>query len=415
MKHLFWFGILMLLCAAPNNCLAGSWTTGNAGNSFGSRNYKLWIPDNYTAGAPVPLVMMLHGCSQNPDDFAAGTQMNALADVHKFLVVYPEQPSSANGTNCWNWFLPEHQQRAAGEPSILAEIIAQIKNQHSVQNNRVFVAGMSAGGAMSVIMATTYPDVFSAVGVSAGLEFRAASDLASALVAQQTGGPNPDTQGQIAFAEMGAQARRMKTIVFHGSLDQTVNVVNGGQVVQQWAQTNDFIDDGQNNDSVDSTPEFTLTGTAPNGGLSYTRRIYNDAQGQPLIEYWLVDTMLHRWSGGSSAGSYTEPRGPNASLEMSRFFGIASSTTAAAVTVGGRVVSANGRGLSNVLVTVTGSDLSEPRYAVTNSFGYYRFHNIQAGEGYVFTIRAKRYSFSQSSQIHFVTAENNEINFVADN
>ncbi|HEY0427261.1 MAG TPA: PHB depolymerase family esterase [Pyrinomonadaceae bacterium] len=321
MKRFLFIAFLTSILFA-SSALAGAWEMGSVTNASGTRNYKLWIPRGVVPGKTLPLVMMLHGCQQTPDDFAAGTDMNSLADQYRFFVVYPEQPSSANSTNCWNWFLPEHQARDAGEPSILAGIVRKIQETYGIQNNRIFVAGMSAGAAMSVIMAATYPDIFSAVGVSAGLEYKAANDLTSALIAQQRGGLPPDEQGKTAFEMSGNRAHRMPTIVFHGSLDQTVNVANGAQVIQQWAQTNDFIDDGFDNNSVDAAADDILAGTAPNGGLNYTRYIYRDAQGQTLLEYWLVDTMLHRWSGGSSAGSYTEPRGPNASYEMIRFFGL---------------------------------------------------------------------------------------------
>ncbi len=303
----------------------GAWVSGsgcyptNSSNAADCRNYKLWVPASYNGSASVPLVLMLHGCTQNPDDFAAGTQMNAVADANNFLVVYPEQPSSANASQCWNWFLPNHQARGAGEPAILAQIVAQVRGAYNVDARRMFVAGLSAGAAMTVIMGATYPDLFAAIGVAAGLEYKAGTDLPSALIAQETGGPDPNQQGQLAYQAMSGYQHRMPVIVFHGTLDATVAPKNGDQVISQWAQTNDLIDDGLDNDSVDDVADQMLPGVVPNGH-TYTRYLYNDASGRVLMEKWIVDGMRHAWSGGSASGSYTDPTGPNASAEMWRFF-----------------------------------------------------------------------------------------------
>lgn len=403
-----------VLFALPVSARAGTWSSASVSNEFGSRAYKLWTPTNYQPGNPIPLILMLHGCSQNPDDFAAGTQMNLLADQYKFFAVYPEQPSSANGTSCWNWFLPEHQTRAAGEPALLAAVVAQVKNQNSVRSNRVFVAGMSAGAAMSVIMAATYPDVFAGVGASAGLEFQAANDLTSALLAQQVGGPDPNQQGQLAFAQMSSRARRMPTIVFHGSLDATVNNVNGSQIVEQWAQTNDLIDDQTDNNSVDAAADQTLTGTAnvPNG-LNFTRRIYTDANNRALLEFWLVDMMRHSWSGGSSAGSYTEPRGPSASFEMVRFFGLNATATAAAAQISGRITNRRGKGLSRVRITLSGGDLTAPLAAHTNPFGFYRFRAVPTGASYILTVDLQRHTFAENARA-VQLSEETTVDFVSE-
>ena len=313
------FTTALVLFLGPQAAQANGWVTGTACNVSGCRNYKLWVPTNYSGSTPVPLVMMLHGCTQNPDDFAAGTQMNTLADANTFLVVYPEQPSSANASNCWNWFEIAHQSRGAGEPAILALIVQQIESSYRVNPKRVYVAGMSAGAAMTVILGATYPDIFAAIGVHSGLEYKAGTDLTSGLAAQQLGGPDPNQQGGLAYLAMGKFERRMPAIVFHGTLDLTVQVVNGNQVLSQWAQTNDYIDDSVDNQSVNDTPDQTTTGTVPNG-YSYTTTFYNDARGRPLMQKWIVNDMRHAWSGGSSAGSYTDSKGPNASQIMWDFF-----------------------------------------------------------------------------------------------
>lgn len=297
----------------------GQWLTSSYTNEHGTRDYKLYVPSGYTGTRPVPLVVMLHGCTQTADDFAAGTTMNSLAESHTFLAVYPEQPPSANGSRCWNWFEPTHQVRGQGEPSLIAGITHQIKLGYRVNEHRIYVAGMSAGGAMTVLLGASYPDLFSAIGVHSGLEYQAASNVASALLAQQLGGPDPTLQGAAAYQAMSRARRRTRVIVFHGERDLTVSQINGHQVLSQWAQTLDLRDNGADDDSVDDVPERVEVGQTA-AGYTYTRSVYSDATDTVLLEKWLVKELTHAWSGGSPMGSYSNPQGPSASQELWRFF-----------------------------------------------------------------------------------------------
>ena len=261
----------------------------------GSRSYKIYVPSKY-AGQALPLVVMLHGCTQSPDDFAAGTQMNQLAEEQGFLVAYPAQSQSANASKCWNWFNAGDQQRDRGEPALIAGITRQIMGEFAVEPGRVYVAGLSAGGAAAAIMGSAYPELYAAVGVHSGLACGAAKDMPSAFAAMRQGGA----------PHRGHAARPVPTIVFHGDRDTTVNPVNGDQVIAQ-------------SKAGSSLHTSTTRGEAP-GGMAYTRTIETDDSGRPMLEQWVLHGAGHAWSGGSPAGSYTEPRGPDASREMLRFF-----------------------------------------------------------------------------------------------
>jgi poly(hydroxyalkanoate) depolymerase family esterase len=293
----------------------GGATPSDAGlvdRTYEGREVLVYVPTGVGHGTPVPLVLMLHGCTQTPADFAAGTRMDAQADAAGFIVAYPAEPSSANVEECWNWFLSADQSRGSGEPALLARIVGDLANDYSIDSRRVFAAGLSAGAAMAVVLGATYPDVFAAIGVHSGLEYAAATDASSALSVSANGGPDPKAQGDAAFSAMGAQARAVPVIVFHGDADSVVNVINGQQVASQWAETDDRA-------GAAVGQPATATGSA--GGRSFTQTLYSS--GSPaaaLLELYVVHGLGHAWSGGSSAGSFTDPSGPDASEMMWQFF-----------------------------------------------------------------------------------------------
>lgn len=310
---------LTLVVVAPEVQAVGTFTNVTAPDG---RVYKLYVPSGYTAGTPLPLVVMLHGGTQDPDQFAAGTEMNTYAEQNNFIVAYPNQPTTANSGKFWNWFLTTNQVRNSGEPKSIVGVVNQVKGNYTIDENRIYVAGLSAGGAMAVIMGATYPDIFAAIGVASGLEYKAAESESAAWTAMSNGGPDPVTQGNKAYTAMGSYAQVVPTIVFHGTADYLVNVINGHQVLSQWAQTNDRASDGADNGNIDDSADITEPGQVPGTqGKSYTRYAYKDSTTNKIVlEKYIVEGMGHAWSGGSSAGNYTDPYGPKASQIIWNFF-----------------------------------------------------------------------------------------------
>jgi poly(hydroxyalkanoate) depolymerase family esterase len=270
-------------------------------NGAASRNYKLYVPAAY-AGEPLPLIVMLHGCKQDPDDFAAGTRMNEWAERKGFLVAYPAQTARENGANCWNWFEPGQQTRDGSEPSAIAGIVDDIAASHRIAADRVFIAGLSAGGSMAVIAAATYPEIFAGVAVHSGMPIGAAHDVASAFAAMK---------GRASASGHGIHGAAVPTIVFHGDADSTVVRSNGDAVVQLALQAYQQADAALQKREGPSTAA---------GGKPCTTTVYGDAAGRPVVEDWVVHDGAHGWFGGDPKGSFTDAGGPDASAEIVRFF-----------------------------------------------------------------------------------------------
>jgi poly(hydroxyalkanoate) depolymerase family esterase len=282
---------------------SGEFLIGSYSGEAGTRAYRLYVPANSTPAPSeaAPMIVMLHGCTQTPEDFAAGTRMNALAERHGFLVLYPAQAANANGQKCWNWFRPEDQQRDRGEPSLIAGMTRKIAAEHRVDERRIFAAGLSAGAAMAVILGATYPDVYAAVGAHSGLPFGAAHDMVSAFSAMRGA-------GRVGGSSM-VKVASVPTIVFHGDADHTVNAKNGATIVEQ--ATSGCVDEARLSSSIEQ---------GVSGVRKYTRTILANGCNQPVVEEWVLHGAGHAWSGGSPEGSFTDSSGPDASSEMVRFF-----------------------------------------------------------------------------------------------
>lgn len=252
----------------------------------GARDYRLFRPSGRN-GPVRGVVMMLHGCTQTPDDFAAGTGMNHHAEENGLIVIYPEQTRGDNMQLCWNWFRPGDQRREGGEAALLAGLGAAVLSEHGLADVGLFVSGLSAGGAMAALIANTHPDLVTAASVHSGLAPGSAQDVVSAFAAMRG-----DAAGS-------SEALRVPAIIFHGSADGTVAPVNAGRLAGP------------------------LSGTSERSGTDASRRFDvlsgRNAAGHP-VEVWRIDGAGHAWSGGTPQGSYTDPLGPDASAESLRFF-----------------------------------------------------------------------------------------------
>jgi len=298
--------------AGASNPAQGQFANGEHRQAAVAHRFKLFTPPQAAPGRRLPLVVMLHGCTQDPDSFAAATAMNDAARVQGFYVLYPAQSHEISPSRCWNWFKQEHQQRGSGEPAMIASLTQAVTAQHGIDAHRVYIAGLSAGGAMAAIVAAAYPEIFAAVGVHSGLPVGAASDAPGALALMKTGSAGtvlPDGRHRPVPEVSVRPARRVPTIVFHGDQDATVHPHNGERV---FAAARDGAD----------APHVERGVSAQ--GRSYTRAIsggsHRDPAGPAVAEHWVVHGTGHAWSGGQSAGRFTDAKGPDATREILRFF-----------------------------------------------------------------------------------------------
>jgi poly(hydroxyalkanoate) depolymerase family esterase len=294
----------------PDGAHPGQFVARSFANKAGARDYKLYIPAGFK-GQPAPLIVMLHGCTQSPDDFSRGTRMNELADAQGLLILYPGQTSAANGMKCWNWFKPDDQTRGHGEPSIIAGITQQIASEYAVDRQRVFVAGLSAGASMAVILGATYPELYAAVCAHSGLPYLAARSVASAMAAMQSGAKPPLPSSNGPRSRRSRHKGSIPTIVFHGDRDSTVNIDNGAQIVAQAVA---------HAEAAFGPLQCQVRKHLAAGGREVTTTVYSRDTKPPIVEYWQLGGAGHAWSGGSPNGSFTDSHGPDASSEMMRFF-----------------------------------------------------------------------------------------------
>jgi poly(hydroxyalkanoate) depolymerase family esterase len=306
--------------ASPRPPGDGAWQRRSHTGVDGVWPYAVYTPPGRGPWRGAPLMVVLHGCTQDPEDIAAGTRMNEVADERRFVVAYPQQVRQRNRRSCWNWFRPEHQQRGRGEPAAIAAITAAVADGGSpwrVDRRRVYVVGMSAGGAMANVLGATYPDRFAAIGVHSGVGYRVATSARDAFRVMRRGmlgGPAAWPTG--ALDAMGPHARVVPAIVVHGTDDRTVRPVNGAQTVEQWMRTNRSVAPGRFAAEFDEPDERWQ---AVDGASTVTVRRWTDSRGVVVHEYRLIDGLGHAWSGGAPDGSYTDPTGPDVTRAMYDF------------------------------------------------------------------------------------------------
>jgi poly(hydroxyalkanoate) depolymerase family esterase len=296
---------------------------GQVGLGRGRQPPLVYVPQRLDADKPAPLVCMLHGCTQDPASFAAATRMNDAADRLGFAVVYPGQDRGSNVQGCWNWFLPEHQRRGAGEPAAIAGVVVDLIDAGpgcTIDPARVYVAGLSSGGAMAVILAACYPELFTGVAAHSGLAYRSATDVASAFEAMAGRSRSVDIQGREVHAAMGDRSRPVRSLVIQGSADLTVAPANALEVLRQSMAANHLA--APHGDKHDVARPDSSSRLRSDGGLAYTHSRWLDQHGAPMHELLEIDGLGHAWSGGTPGGSYTDPRGPSATDAICAFFSL---------------------------------------------------------------------------------------------
>lgn len=281
----------------------------------GARDWRLYVPSGYRAGQPTPLLVMLHGCTQNADDIARGTRFDAVAESRGWLVLYPEQPASANPRTCWNWFDAAHHHREAGEPSLIAGMVDEIAQRYSVDAQQIHIAGVSAGAAMAGLVAVAYPERFATLSSASGVAWGASATVMRALTVMANGaGADVPSAAQMVSA-MGAHATAIPTLVIHGESDAVVSPKNARETSAQWVGVHNQLRAARG-ESLLSSP---VESTTEEQGYTAHRTEWRDADGNAAVVQLLVKELGHAWSGGSSEGSFTDPKGPDASLLIASF------------------------------------------------------------------------------------------------
>ena len=296
----------------------GRFVDGTFTSDAGTRRWKLWVPSGYDAARRYPLVVMLHGCTQDPDDLARGTRATAHADSVGALVLLPEQPQSANPKKCWNWYDPAHQRRDVGEPALIAGMTRQVLGDWAVDPQRVYLAGISAGAAMASVATISYPDVFAAVALHSGIPFGAASTVLEGVSAMSKGAADTSRLAHVAFDAMGTRAREIPAIIVQGADDPVVRPVNAAQTRDAWIAMNALA--RARSGRSDNGDRAWRRSDSSAGGLAFVEECFAaPSAGECEVKTLLISGLGHAWSGGSKLGTFTDERGPDATTEIFRF------------------------------------------------------------------------------------------------
>jgi poly(hydroxyalkanoate) depolymerase family esterase len=281
-------------------------------NEYGKLDYVVYTPAAYDGAEEIPLLLMLHGCTQTPQTIETASGMTQIADTNNFILVYPQQNANASPHRCWNWYQQQNQTRESGEPSLLVGIVNQVRESYAVDEGRIYVTGLSSGGAMTSILASCFPDVFASAAVHSGMAYKSANSVVQAIIAPFRGNQTPpNLAGEAAYACSGTQGQTIPTLVMHGTVDSVVFPINADHALIEMAQLNDLQDDGQDNDSVRPEPTHVQSQQVE-GGHAYTIEDYV-YDGELLLQTYRVENMGHTWAGGTGTFPQSDPQAPNAS------------------------------------------------------------------------------------------------------
>lgn len=280
--------------------------TGTHHGPHGTRAWRLVVPDGSTT-APRPLLVMLHGCLQNAADIARGSNLDAVAEREGILVLYPEQPTTANPRQCWNWFDPAHQHRDRGEPALLAGLVADVVQQHGGDASRVHIAGVSAGAAMATLVAVAYPEQFVSITSVAGVGWQAATTVAQALSVMQRGAGDALPSASVMLAAMGAHARTMPVFIVHGEADNVVHVNNASETASQFVAVHQAL---RTKAGLPALQAETLP-PRDEHGLPVHESQWRDEHGRAVVTVLRVGQLGHAFPFGNATGSFTDARGPD--------------------------------------------------------------------------------------------------------
>lgn len=307
-------GALSLVGSVPSTAASGDLVQKSYSSGFGSRTYYVYEPSWYDGGEDVPMFVCLHGCTQDGQTFADETRMPEIAEEEGFVPIFPETDAHTN--DCWHWWDDGHRRRGNGEADEIAGIVDEVKGDYTIDDDRVYLTGFSAGGGMTGDLVAEYADVYAGVATVAGFPYGAADGEMDAQTVMSSGSGNPEELGDEAYDAMEGYniTRLLPTIVIHGSDDFTVDTVNGEEATIQATQTNDLAYNDQDDDAIDDEADNVETGTT--GGYDWTRREFEDPNGNVVTVEIIIDGLGHDWPGGATGGSYTAPDAPDGSQIM---------------------------------------------------------------------------------------------------
>jgi len=317
----FFLATLITLLTLSSN--AGTWSEGSYLSMWGTRDYKVYLPHNYgqtTENYKLPVIVALHGCMQTPEVFAGGTRLNEWADKEGFAVIYPEQTNLYNIYNCWNWFFPFNQARSMGEAGLIMGSVDKALKQFNFDKNRVFLMGMSAGGAMAAILGNCYPERFNAIGTHHATMYKAAEDAFTAEDVVYNGSKlSPKVAAAKGYACSGLRPRKklLPSVIFHGSRGAVMKAIHATQVETEMRVFNDFLDNGFADGSLND--KSTLTRVEASEKYGYDLITWT-SKGKPYIKRYMIDTLGHAWSGGDNSYEFNDQNGPDATKLMLEFF-----------------------------------------------------------------------------------------------